>query len=363
MDYIKDQTRGHLARICSLTSLPEFVKTAEITAESVAGLSPSAFADPVEREFPIDDPGRAFLSLAYMTSAGMTKQAKYQPVVARVKRACDLFGIEEAQLEVLKELDQPEVVKSAAAPKQYAYELDFGAPNPEGATAMEKNGGVHGFYPISTASEIEAAGTTLDNERRVIGLPAFVSACRNVVKAAKAKSVDLSLLPPSVVHYGDEREIDTGYIIKCAEVRTRMTGNPIYVEMAQSISSGSAQEPDAWVELWQQADRMHKVAYTATVPDPYRVFYSGQTKDAVAADAEQWIIIADCPVPRAELGQVKRASVEKYFAGPDQTALMELVNLQLQGLPKTDLVTKVASLSPQLQKAFVRLIVGKNPRG
>jgi len=69
MDYLVDQSGKHLLRLEKLTTVPDYVKSATVDAESVSGIGEHLFANPVRREFPCDTPGHTYLSHAYCLSA------------------------------------------------------------------------------------------------------------------------------------------------------------------------------------------------------------------------------------------------------------------------------------------------------
>lgn len=351
MDFISDSSGRHVLRLSTLLTPPDYVKNASILAEDVATLSNGAFAVPHKREFPIDDPGHVWLSYGYCKSANIRDTALLEKLCA----AGDFFGIAAD----LKALDDAfaQLTKKASHERQFAIHIDFGDPDPASQVAMRKSGGVHGFYPIGTAFEVESSAIKLANEQARIPLELFAEGCRNLVKAAADHGVALSYLPKRILEYGVERIPAPEVITQFAEMRKAATGDDIYEQIAQAaIANVDGQGSHEWAELWINADRQNGYKAAKHEPDPFLLFNSGPTMAEVDRQIESFVDIHGAPVPVTKVASVREEAVRKWFPKAAAERLIALVK-QAATATGSELTAAFSDIEPAVANTFVKRLL------
>lgn len=346
MDFITDQSCRHLLHIDSLLEVPEYVKTSSCDPEDIETLVPKQFADTQHTEFPIDTPGHTYLSYGYYKSAG----ARNEDILKRINQAAKAHGIQ-ADLLTLDERLASTVKRASSVKKAFAVELDYGAGDPEGE-GLVKQGGVHGFYPINNEFEVENSATAILEHKHRIPLDVFVAGCREIVKAASVHNVKLH---KTVLNYGIEKFPNYDYVKWAASARTRDTGDPVYVEIAECAETDAETPTEQFIELWQTADDQNNVQYSEFRPDPWDIFNSGMSKAAVEAKTQQWAVLADVPVPVDSVRQFPEAQLDKYFSKESAAKLKEIVK-QAATQDGPDLTNSLSSVEPTIQKSFLKLL-------
>jgi hypothetical protein len=288
-------------------ALPEHAKQARLDHESVATLPAHAFADPLRREFPLDEPGHTFLSYAYAKLAGVNNGV----LLHTIRRAGELQGIAAD----LDQLDAGLFTKLASAPvaPHYALILDFGAGVKTAATRREQEGGLQGFYPLNSADETATSAHQLGNDFLRLPRDLFAQGAREVVKAALEQQVPRTQIPLRIWSYGEERVPNWDIVYEQAEKRARLTGDELYREL--TLSAQDQADEDTWFKyatLWHQADVLNGVPLHPDVDlDAFQIFGSGVTKAAEAAALDEWCLLEGQPIPRKALAAIPESELRK----------------------------------------------------
>lgn len=348
-DFIKEQSGRYLYRLANTLEAPDYAKEASVIEEDVQGLPDAAFGRPHLREFPLDTPGHVWLSHGFVKAAGVR-----DPILEeKIKQAGALFGITED----LAKIDQAfsQLTKQASHDRYYAITIDFGQEDDAKKSTATKQAGMQGFYPITTATELENSAVKLVNDRKKIPLELFADGCRNIVKRAGELKVANNYLPQTVLRYGVERLPDP-WIVKCAaELRTEITKDPIYQELAEAALAQPESSYD-FAELWLQADRMNGVKMGRFDPDPFEIMNSGQTKEEAEKFIESWVSIAEAPVPREKVAAVTEADLRKRFQKDTADKLLLLV--KKAGTTDGSVLTNdFAALDKATQVSFVKFLM------
>ena len=149
MDIIQDKSRRVLIKIAEKHSLPDYVKKASaFTIKEAEKYSDNLFADPHNREYPIDGKANTWLSAAYYhESKDVTKSAALNNnIYDTIKIAAEAYGVLADVLRLEKD-----IVKKAAAIA-------------ETECAFVDNNGVH-HYPIDCADDVKLASIHFANNR------------------------------------------------------------------------------------------------------------------------------------------------------------------------------------------------------
>lgn len=354
MDFIHDNSGRYLLRIISVTEAPDYVKQASVDPEDPAlqVLPPTAFADQVNREFPLDNAGHVWLGYAFCKAAGLEKPL---PVL---RRAGELYGIT-ADLDALDAKLVPAIKEAAAAPQpRYAIYVDFQEADPAAELAFKKSGGVHGFYPINDAHQVATAAVKLANDKPQIPLELFAEGCRAIVKAASELKLAANSLPKLVRQYGTLCLPDPAILNQAAEMRKEATGDAAYLALARKALAASESDYSPFAEEWLALDRKHnfKAASTDGFACPFLLMHSGMSVADRDAELKNWVAIGEAVVPRAKVASAETASLTKWFG-------KELAG-KLEGLVKAagtatgaEVTAAFGELPVAVQKEFVRRCV------
>ncbi len=354
MDYLNDSSVRYLHRLNNLLTVPDYVKAASVSPEDHVKLANFCFADAANKEYPIHTKGATYLSHYYYQ---VTRQDNSQ-LAARIKQAAFKHGIL-ADLEVLDNALKKETPmnKAASTGPRYAVYVDFGSPDPKADKPWRRNGGIQGFYPCNNSTEIEDSSVKLANDFRKLPLPTFVEGSRNLIKAASETATDTAGLPRVIRFYGEERVPDFDRIEEFAEKRASATGNSVYRDIAAAAKADQGRPLDDYVQLWEEADTMLKVACSEGEPDAYRIFYSGMTKQAHLDILSSLVTIADVPVPLDAVRNINEQLPSRYFAKEAATRLVNVIKMSkaLSGPDLGNLVQQ--TINEAEQKAFLNLVV------
>jgi hypothetical protein len=338
MDFVTDSSGRHILQLSAIDEVPEFVKNASVAAEDLSSLPNSAFADTLKREFPIDTAGHTWLSYGYIKSAGIQDAT----LITKVKRAAELHGIADK----LEKIDAwaSSFSKQAAAPRQYAVQIDFGNK-------------VRNFYPINNQDEILNSAVKLGKDQSGLPLELFAEGCRNLVKAAREHQVPMNHVPRSVVEYGTERVPVPELVQSMAEMRKQATGDDTYTAIAEAVASGAEQRAShEWAELWLNADRLNGLDKVANEIDPFQLFNSGGTIEDFERELDSWAVIAGAPVPVTKVASADATAVRKYFAGSTAERLLDIVK-QAATSTGASISEAFEAFSPEVAKMFVRRVL------
>lgn len=311
MDFITDNSCRHLNRLHTLTEVPDYVKRASLDPADIKQLPDHLFGNPAAREFPIDTPGHVYLSYAYAKSAGIVSTQ----LGRKLKAAAQLHQMEK-DLDNLDQLFHAPVTKSASSASKAAI-------------SFEKEGQLQHFFPLNTESQVEDSIQKVAQQRHRFPLPLFIDACRNIVKAAAELGMEASRVPRSMRRLGEDRWADTGYIKVAATARARHTGDDIYEHIARLIAESPASEDmDKYAEAWLQADLSNGLEkYGPQTEDPYSIIFSGVTKVAADKYLDQFILVADTPVPVREFAKLSKDTLAKHFPQAEAAELVEIVKV------------------------------------
>jgi hypothetical protein len=318
MDYIRDQSGRHLLHLASLIEEPDYVKKSSLELDEIAQLSSHEFADPTRRELPIHTPGHTFISWGYCKSAGISNP----DILQRIQKAGELHQIAD-DLKKIDEAFATQTKSASAAPApRYAIYMDFEEPESTSSNPHKRAGGVHGFYPINDDLQIEESARKLANDRSRIPIELFVEGCREIVKIASTKNVPKSALPPVVLSYGEERLADVEHVKIASARRVRLTGDPIYNDIALSFLEADEPDRDAYASLMKQADDQNALKYSKALEDPWSVFHSGKSASAHQREMDAWAVINDSAVPVSAVRSVPDSTFQKFFAKADADTLI-----------------------------------------
>ena len=96
MDILSDTSKAQLIRISDKYAMPDYVKTAEILEKTAAEQLPELlFADPIAKQFPINDKANTWLSAAYFNENGhqIKEAVHYDMVKGNIEKAAAIYGI------------------------------------------------------------------------------------------------------------------------------------------------------------------------------------------------------------------------------------------------------------------------------
>ncbi|TXH09832.1 MAG: hypothetical protein E6R03_16115 [Hyphomicrobiaceae bacterium] len=294
-DFTTDDSMAFLHLLKEANALPDWLVSAP-EAEDVSKLPDIAFADTHRRKMPIHSKSAAFLSCV---SCDVYDYPVDSAITQRLQAACHRYGI----TDLVKQAHQalaPEVAseKQASELPKVAYALEI---------QSEPGSEVQGYYPIDTPDQIEASSLKLAADLFAEKLPAtwLSEAAEVLVKAAKDHGMKLSLLPATVLHYGEERKPSPEYLDEQIERRIKQASLPaevseIYKEAALSALEGESAAMDA-AHVWELADRKFGVRYTDTVAQPAIAFRSGISKAAFEKLASAYTEVAGITIPYTQL--------------------------------------------------------------
>jgi hypothetical protein len=358
MDFITDQSGRHLIRIGSMLALPDYVKEASLDDESAKTWGDGAFAWPARREFPCHTPGHAYWSHAYIKSAGIN-----DPVLKQcVARAVELFGIE-ADVAAFDAAFDSHTKQAAAPAPRCAIELNFGDGS-QVKTAAESSTtlkGVHGFYPINTADEVELSAEQLAKDASRLPLLLVVDGCENLVKAAKTHAVPENRLPSFVLAYGRDRLPDPEFLTSQAEKRATETNDGLYRELAvTAIENPEGLPAKAYAELWHTADLQNGVKYSSTNLDAFRIFKTGIHQETQEAEFAKWCMVNATAVPAEAIQRIPENRIRALLPKQAAETLLEVIKeaRQMPELARGErLSARLGQMSQAIQKTALRLAV------
>lgn len=285
MDFIKDQnpTALYEVGIKSGDKLPEYVKEASVLQEEdVKNLAPTAFADSVNRLFPVHTKAATYMSAVYLAGQGLHGSHVYN----RVKQAAEYFDIQADIDYAISLLPSTTEKKASAKPAEYAITFQMDEDN---WTA----------YPINTELELQKAALDIARDWKDDHIPTdwFYTGARNIVKKANALGISRDLLPASVWNMGEERLVDFEHAAHEAIYRAsdNENKNNEYIKTVKEAADGkiSVEEAiDKWMYLDAQNNFNHHL-YGA----PHQAFYSGPKVSDIEKFAADHVVIEDVMVP------------------------------------------------------------------
>lgn len=348
MDFLNDQSGRHLLRIDGMVTVPDYVKQANIDAEAMGDLPITCFADPVKREFPMHTSAHVYLSYAYCKSASVSNPL----ILERVKKAAVKLGTSKD----LDTIDQAfgQIKRATASPTvgRFAVSIDFG----EEKTASLK--GVQGFYPINDADETQSSAVALDNHKNQLPLSVYVGGSKEIVKAASEHNMETRLLPGRILLYGTEHFPDFSHVLHEASRREMDTGDSAYREIAKMASENiENREMEDYIKLWELADASNGLKYSFSIPDPFRIFNTGESKKAHEAQLDEHAVLAGAIIPTEALTQLDAALVKKQFPKAAAALVEGLIKMAKEHQSGDALTAAASGLDLPVQRKLLNLVL------
>jgi len=183
IDLPSDKGLAHFHAVSRILNLPEFVKQADFTQQVETNELPTeAFADVLDRKFPIHTKAAAYLSYAYFLSQqdGLDKQASLR-CAQGFDRAREYWGLHE-------EFEQ---TKKAMVKKAEPNVSEF-------AMVVDTEAGQERFFPVNTPYEIIKSAEALVVNRHRFDYALRSQGAKNIVKAAAKAGLPFSALPETL---------------------------------------------------------------------------------------------------------------------------------------------------------------------
>jgi hypothetical protein len=284
-------------------SLPDYVKSASASPADYDELSPAAFADAHARKFPVHSKPDVWKSAA----CALVQGGASAHVMVRIKQAAKLHGIA-TDIEAL-EAELASKTAKAVAPKAFALTL-------------EKEGKTFRVLPCSTEAETYASLRELDatlasGEKRARFSPQlFRTAAIALVKAAHTTGLSEDLVPARVRALGEERLPDFEKAATLIKLRSGHEACREHMGLYEALVKGAAEDPaqlQEAVTALTELDVVCKVAYSATQPDPYSIFFRGPSVSELEKLASRTILISDIPIPATAFSMIPADKVRARF--------------------------------------------------
>lgn len=270
MDFLTDNNPKGVNYVKSLYSdseLPEYIdgsKDSLPTKESVEGLKKSAFANPLTKEYPLNNKQNTWLSAAYYLTQGCNQkfasESIKQSVEEQIYLAASLHGIKSDLVKMaskIKEDKQQKTNVKVASSPVYAFEHEG------------KN-----YLNITTAEDLKKSASEIEENKNKIPSVIRKSACIKMLKRAKELNVNVS---PFIEKEG----IDGAFIPETAKYwlqkRASETKDDTYTKVAESaesyIEGDKREEYSALVYKLDVKNGIHE-KYGSERPSPSDIFYS-----------------------------------------------------------------------------------------
>jgi hypothetical protein len=338
-DYMTDENPTPLFVAEAAREMPDYVKQGSFpTEEEVKELAPAMFADPFARQLPCHTKVAMLLSGIYFHGSDewrSTPKEIREAVAARLEKAAAFHGITEdldfyknvfVQLEKSAALDD---VPDEEAMCKYALWVADGAVT-------------RAYYPMGDEHDIVKSARNVEEDAHYGRIPAdwYVTACRELVKAAGELGVPADNLPARVRAAGEIRYPDFDYAELVVEMRKKAGVSEdsavTYREIVDSAreefaASGSIEGVEKWANLWLDLDAVNKVSYGRGSPDPYQAFFSGAPAAEVEKAASEIVLVHDALVPRDVFTRIDRGFVKTAFAKEAHGIITEAIRLAEAG--------------------------------
>lgn len=327
---------------------PDWVANEPIpSAEDFVEKSAAAFADPGRRLLPICTPNAAFHSMLNV----MAHPEQFdERTFDRVKSACSQFQIE-ADIAPYAQLFVSEFEKKAAAADEQP-QLRFAIDTVIGDQEYR-------LLPLQDREDVVTSSFELAkmaSENRV-PLPIFVSAAREVVKAAAEFGVDK--LPDTVAWYGADRHPDAeraarllkGRADLCKDATVRETIARDYQEALADLEK----DPDVAMEKIAAIDFVVGIPSScrlaSPIPNPFEIVFGGPLDSEVEKAAAANSLIRDILVPVEALRAIPVEEVEFKLS---KSASDEFFNIREEGDGR-DFTFVVGNWGEEDQRTLLRL--------
>jgi hypothetical protein len=284
MDYITDNNfKGlHLFKKLAGDNTPAFFDDSLPSQEDIEKLPSSLFADPINREYPIDTPKNTYLSALYMYTDGMVNKTASAHDI-EIKKAIKLAGAMHGISDDIDKLSQTlgsyilktaNEAKVANNTKKFAY-----------------ISGDTGYFPTNTPEEIIKASRDIADKFNDLPLPIVKVASENILNAYNQLSEEERKAMPltkTVQDYGNLYVKDCYKVAHACAQRFTASQNPLYKELGEvALTEGK----DNTVMLEKMASAIYELdvklgldkEYGKTLVDP---FIAGNTNITIKEAAE-----------------------------------------------------------------------------
>lgn len=354
-DFIEEYPRAlHVVheKLAGTEDWPDFINRDNYTAEEVSGLPDKAFADQVERKFPIHEKAATFLSaVSYYGQCEPDSQLE-----VALEKAAKVHGISSNVAKVKEVLSGWEKVaesKNDETLEKFAFSVNYGT---------DEEPDITNYLPLTNEAEIEDSSMELAKQAAANELPIEIArvAAQNIIKAAEAYDVPLTSLHESCRRIGGALSPDFEKAATLIEYRAQVPGmDDTGVEIYRDLVKGAAEDPDrldAFIKLAIQTDIAYGVQYDDLHLDPYSVFYSGDAVADLKKMASQTVTINGVLVPRDVFCRIPGATVQMHF---DPDVHEKIAAAQEKAASSTDQATGLlADLTSEESDALLDLALG-----
>lgn len=325
--------------------LPSYISSNEQEdGKDLTKVASSAFADELNREYPINTKKNTWYSIAYFYTQGNKKYAsvKAKEIEQQLLLASMVHGIKDDAKEII------DCIVNIDGMNKVAHE--------EKEYAIERNG--KGFLPINSENEIINSAKELDANYLKLEPTLAKTAAIKIVKKAKELGIDnREYLSQHILAQGTERLFNYNYAIKVAAEREKKTGCSLYhtiVDMAEEEYS-KGNDILKFASEFYKLDKTFNIANYGTygVQDPCEIFYSGFEKTAADNFMENNVLFKDIFIPIKEFKSEKfKENVTNYF--PKKTASVILKGCEGDSF---EIKNALSSLEEQTKLDLLKILV------
>lgn len=271
MDFLTDNNPIYLNHFLQDNSeIAGLIKGASVSTSDLSELDAKAFADPINREYPINTAENALKSYTYFKTAGVVspRLEKELQKAAAFHTIIDLFQKVDAELE-----------KSAAIESEDDYAL---------IADLDGSGTDLGFYPINNAFNLEKSASELVEDMHFMPALHFRTASYSIVKKAEELNM-LDRIPRLVKAAGSDKLPDLDRFEQSVAQRINLLNDretkeaqlevACYKHIVEEVKKASVSQNDPeiclWLETMKQADEDNGFDKMAYFSHPFVEYYSG----------------------------------------------------------------------------------------
>lgn len=349
-DFVRDQNLSFLPAV--FPHLPEWAKTAAVfELEEMENLDGSAFADPIRRIHPIHTKVAALMSGVYLAAHQVEEDA---PEFVNVKRAAELFEISDDLDKVVAAMRDIAVKSASTTPVDESDVQRFALY----VKAAEVGGEPVGYYPLTSASQVQDSARALANDFSAGKVPVvwFKDAAIATMKAANHFGLERGEVFGLVADTAEERVPDFTKAKESISMRkyagVSEIGLGLYGEIIDSAKSASVTLEQA-ADLIEQIDRHFGVKYAGVQLHPWHLLHGGPTVEALKRAAAHNVILASVMVPALELSKLDEKSVRMSMAKAAADQVMEVVKAAATDAAKASQLA--AQIDAEIQREALSL--------
>lgn len=287
MDFISDNNPRGWFKLTAADSMPDYVVKAATfpSAEEVAKLHDTAFADPIKREHPAHNKVATFLTAAYLHVMSDVPQA----VLENIKAAAELHGNSADVLPLLEPLLQQ---NTKQASELYALDVESGH-----------------FYPMRSVDDLTESVLGLSRDLAEGRLPVKLARQASRAMVKRAEELGLTSLPENVRHVGEETVLDIEGVKRASEWRARLAldeqSGQLYKE-AVSVFEHDPSESTRQIcaETWEMLDKASQIKISSLTPSAADIWFSGISEKTIAKQAQECLLLRDQVIPAAVITSV-----------------------------------------------------------